>query len=308
MDFCFLYPIKMKSLTKNYKIMKKIKFSLLTALVALFVVFTFSSCDKDEAGIFNPKQKISKIYYKDYNDQEYLQEEWTWDGDLLTKITYFDQGVQEGFENYEYIDKKLNKVIDNYLYYSIYTYDGKYYSKIEYFNPDGTLLSDIVFQYTNEKISQMAITSYVQTKEFYTMLKRSFIGKLLPAKEMDQLVQAIKMNQSENAKSTTNVVFVYDGDNISSLTVGNYITTFTGYDTYLNPVFNFFPFRNFYEETYPSVVTKNNPGTMTTSFSGVDVVTTYTYTYEGDYPTNITASASTVGVNYTTTTRLVYVE
>ena len=43
----------------------------------------------------------------------------------------------------EYIDKKLNKVIDNYLYYSLYTYDeNKNYSKIEYYDNNGTLLSD----------------------------------------------------------------------------------------------------------------------------------------------------------------------
>lgn len=298
----------MKSLNQNYTIMKKIKFSLLTALVALFVVFTFSSCDKDEAGIFNPDKKISKVYYKDYGDQEYLSEEYTWDGDLLTKVTFYDEGEQEGFENYEYIDKKLNKVIDNYLYYSTYTYDGKYYSKIEYFNPGGTLISDIVFEYTNEKVSKMAVTTYVVSKHFNTMLERTVIGKLLPAQETKVLLEEIQKNQANNPKSTTNVVFVYDGDNITSLTVGTYITTFANYDTYKNPLYNYFPFSNFNEETNPMVFQKNNPGSMTTSFSGVDIVTNYTYTYDGDYPTNINTTTSYLGSEITTQTRLVYLD
>lgn len=298
----------MKSLNQNYTIMKKIKFSLLTALVALFVVFTFSSCDKDEAGIFNPDKKISKVYYKDYGSQEYLSEEYTWDGNLLTKVTFYDEGEQEGFENYEYIDKKLNKVIDNYLYYSTYTYDGKYYSKIEYFNPGGTLISDIVFEYTNEKVSKMAITTYMTVKHFNTMLERGIVGRLLPAQETKTLLEEIQKNQANNPKSTTNVVFVYDGDNVTSLTVGTYITTFANYDTYKNPLYNYFPFSNFNEETNPMVFQKNNPGSMTTSFSGVDIVTNYSYTYDGDYPTNINTTTSYLGSEITTQTRLVYLD
>ena len=57
--------------------MKNFKTYLLTAVAALILVTTFTSCEKDEAGVFNPKKKISQIFHKDYDGQEYLFEQWT---------------------------------------------------------------------------------------------------------------------------------------------------------------------------------------------------------------------------------------
>lgn len=291
--------------------MKNLKTILFTTLAALFLVTTIISCNKDEAGVYKPNKKISQVYTKDYNDQEYLTEQWTWDGDLLAKIDYYEQGEQQGFENYEYVGDKLNKVIDNYLYYSLYFYDeadDKHYSKIEYYDNNNTKMSEITFQYTEDKVTQMSITTIAVTKQLLTMLERGFIGKMVPVQGMQNIVKEIKANQVNNSKSTTNVVFVYEGDNVISMTVGNYITTFAGYDQYKNPVYNWTPFRNYYEETNPTVFQYNNPGSMTTSYGGVDLVTTFTYTYDGDYPTYIKTTSETMGVSITTTNRLVYLD
>jgi hypothetical protein len=140
------------------------------------------------------------------------------------------------------------------------------------------------------------------------MLNRSFIGKMLPVKEMDLMVKEIKKNQANNSKSTTNIVLVYEGDNISTLTVGTYISTFTNYDQYKNPIYFYFPLSNYNEKTNTNVFNANNPGTMTTSFSGIDLVTTYTYTYDGDYPTYVQTTSGTSEQSITTTTRLVYLD
>ena len=291
--------------------MKNLKTLLLTALAALFLVTTITSCNKDEAGVYNPDKKIAQIFEKQYNEQEYLTEQWTWDGDLLTKVDYYDQGEVAGFENYEYLDNKLNKVIDNYLYYSLYFYDeanDKHYSKIEYYDDNNTKLSEITFQYTEDKVTSMSVTTTAVTKHFLTMLNRGFIGKMIPAQGMDQIVKEVKKNQENNSKSTTNVVFVYEGDNVISMTVGSYITTFAGYDQFKNPVYNWTPFRNYYEETNPTVFQYNNPGSMTTSYGVIDLVTTFTYTYDGDYPTYITTSSESSGISITNTTRIVYLD
>lgn len=309
MDFYFLPLLISKSSNQKMKIMKNFKTYLLTAVAALMLVTTFTSCDKDEAGVFNPKKKISQIYYKDYDGQEYLSEQWTWDGDLLSKVDYYVDGVLDGSESYEYIDKKLNKVIDTDLYYSLYTYDeNDNYSKIEYYDDNGVLVADVTFQYTEDKVSQMSITTYSVTKHFFTMLKRSFIGKMLKAEEMDLVVKEVKKNQINNSKSTTNVVLVYNGDNISTLTVGEYITTFTNYDQFKSPYYYYFPFNNYTGEANPIVFNVNNPGTMTTAFDEVDIVTTYAYTYDGDYPTYVQTTTETFGQSITTTTRLVYLD
>lgn len=291
--------------------MKNLKTLLLTALAALFLVTTITSCNKDEAGVYNPDKKIAQIFEKQYNEQEYLTEQWTWDGNVLTKIDYYDLGEAAGLENFEYIDNKLNKVIDNYLYYSLYFYDEantKHYSKIEYYDNHDNKLSEITFQYTEDKVTSMSITTTAVTKQFLTMFKRGFIGKMIPAQSMNQIANIVEKNHANNSKTTTNVAFVYEGDNVISMSVGNYITTFAGYDQYKNPIYNWTPFRNYYEETNPTVFQYNNPGSMTISFNGLNFNTTFSYTYDGDYPTYINTTSEVEGVSVTNTTRIVYLD
>jgi uncharacterized lipoprotein YehR (DUF1307 family) len=43
--------------------MKKLNSYFLTLLAAVVIVISFTSCDKDEAGVYNPDKKISKIYF-----------------------------------------------------------------------------------------------------------------------------------------------------------------------------------------------------------------------------------------------------
>ena len=57
------------------------KLCVVLALVALLA--GFCACEKEEWGVYNPKLKINMIYSEE--DGHYLQEQWTWDGDLLTK-------------------------------------------------------------------------------------------------------------------------------------------------------------------------------------------------------------------------------
>ena len=45
--------------------MKNFKTYLLTAVAALILVTTFTSCTKDEAGVFNPKKKKKFTQYLD---------------------------------------------------------------------------------------------------------------------------------------------------------------------------------------------------------------------------------------------------
>jgi hypothetical protein len=298
----------MKSLNQNLNIMKKINSYLLTLFVALIVVVSFTSCNKDEAGVFNPDKKISKIYFKDDGGQEYISQEWTWDGKTLTSITYYDEGVSAGSETFEYTDGKLSKVLDSYGYYSLYTYDDKHYAKVEYYNDLGELLSDLTFQYTEDKVTQMTLTTYVETKHVLTMINRGLTGKMFPASVATQMVKAIKENVVNNTKSATNIALVYDGDNISSMSVGSYMTTLANYDEFKNPYYGFYPFSTYNEETVMESFPMNNPGTMTTTVSSIDVVTTFTYTYDGDYPTNIISTASMMGVETVTNTRILYLD
>lgn len=287
--------------------MKKLNSYFLTLLAAVVILISFTSCDKDEAGVYKPGKKISQIFFKDDGAQEYIQQSWKWDGNTLKSITYYDQGDSIGADNFEYTDGVLSKIVDNYDYYSVFTYTDKQYAKIEYFSNQGVLLSDVVFTYnTDGKVSQLAVTTYTVTKELLSMMNRTLSGRILPTSVATQMMKAVQNNAVNNSKATTNTSFVYDGDNISSMSVGTYLTTYANYDDKLNPYYYFFPFSTLKESTNNLVYQKNNPGSMTTTVASADVTTNFTYTYDGDYPTSVISTASLGIITLKTTTRIVY--
>ncbi len=289
--------------------MKKLNSYFLTFLAAVVILISFTSCNKDEAGVFNPDKKISKIYFKDDGAQEYLQQSWNWDGNTLKSITYYNEGDSVGADNFEYTDGVLSKIVDNYNYYSIFTITDKKYTKIEYFSNQDVLLSDIVFTYnTDDKVSQLAITTYTITKELLSMMNRTLSGRILPSSVATQMMKNVQNNAVNNSKATINTSFVYDGDNISSMSVGSYLTTYANYDEKLNPYYFFFPFSTYKETTNNLVYQKNNPGSMTTTVASSDVTTNFTYTYDGDYPTSVISNSTLLLINLTTTTRFEYLD
>lgn len=279
----------------------------LVPFMALVVVaLAFTSCDKDQAGVYNPDKKISKVYVQEIGEPKYMTEQWTWEGKTLSKISYYDANEFDGSDIFTYEDGRLTKITDNYGYYANYTYDAKHYAKIEYFNPQGTLLSELTFTYTDEKVTSMVLNTFTITKQYVTMFQRGFLGRMLPKAAMQEVVKKSILQDATQSKETTNIAIVYDGDNISAVTVGTYSMTITGYDTKVNPLFNSTPFSTYNESTDQSVFSKNNPGTITTSVDGMVIPTTYIYTYDGNYPTIIEGTTSFLGQNVSSTTTIEY--
>jgi hypothetical protein len=275
-------------------------------MALMVIAITFTACDKDEAGVFNPDKQISKVYTQDLGEPKYMTEQWTWDGKTLSLIQYYEENTLAGSEAFTYEDGRLTKVTDNYGYYSVYTYDEKHYAKIEYYSPVNVLLSDITFTYTEEKVTGMTINTYTITKQFVQMLQRGIVGKILPKYAMEEVIKKSVLQEGNASKEATSIVIVYDGDNISSITIGAYAISFAGYDTKINPRFNFAPFSTYYENANSDVFCKNNPGSTSTTIDNNTITTTYIYTYEGDFPTVVEATTTFSGINISETITIEY--
>lgn len=285
--------------------MKKLKFYLVPILALIVSAATFTACEKDDAGYFNPDKKISKIYSQDLGEPKFIDQEWIWDGNLLDSINYFETNVKTGWEKFTYEDNRLVKVTDSYEYYSVFTYNDKYYSKIEYFNPDGTLLADLTFTYLDDKVSNMVYTTYVTTKHTYTMLQRGVLGKMLPKTAMEEFIKKA-VSQENLSKAIINTAITYSGENIATYTMGEYTLTLSEYDTKMNPFNKFFPFETYNEDTTPEVFSVNNPGQMNSVIGSFSVPTTYLYTYDGEYPIEVVQTTSMGAVNVSTTIFIEY--
>lgn len=111
--------------------MKKI-WNVVAILVIFVLMVEFSSCEKE--GVYNPKEKISKLIYEDswvssyYSDISEYEQIWTWDGNKL-------QRIQTDYEEYtftadfKYDGKQLKEISGDHSKY-VFSYDGSKLKKI----------------------------------------------------------------------------------------------------------------------------------------------------------------------------------
>jgi len=251
----------------------------LTATLMVLTIFV-TSCQKD--GV--------------YESVKELEETWTWDKNLLTKVAY-----REGYEYdvFEYDGKQLSKVTSYdegvaYGYY-VFTYEKSKLVKIEEFD-EGKLFMTISVEHDGKKIVKITLKlvdddkniKSVRSNKTFATIMRNF----LPQPIIDKIIEN-SMRKADDYESI--VEFVYEGDNVSKMTMTdkNSSTSMAyTYDDKLNPFYN-----NLYGSGMSGAATalsKNNPLTsaMTTTVEGEEIKIngTYSYVYDGKYPIEVTYS------------------
>ena len=280
--------------------MKKLSVFLSTIL-AIAIAISFTSCE-DPAGVYKPAKKIAKVYEQELGEPEYLIQEWTWDGNKVATISYYYDGEFGGSDEFTYEGDRVIKIRDNYGYYAEYDYEDKQFEKIEYYTPENKLSAVATFQYDGKKISAVTLNTYIVEKNVISMVERGFLGKILPEEGMKVVAEKMA-NQS---KETVVMTLSYDGDNVSALTTGSNVFNFSGYDTYSNVWYNFFPFSAHEADVNSEIFSKNNPGKSTITLAGNSITTTYIYTYEDNFPSTVQANTTFMETNMTKTMRFVY--
>ena len=264
--------------------MKKIIVFLLAVLTIAVVPTLFTSCE-DSAGVYKPKKKISKVYEQKVGAEpvpNHLSEEWKWDGNKVSSISYYDESGFIDKENFIYDGDRITKIVDDQGNFAEYLYADKKFDKIKYCTPNGELLAEITFQYSKKKISVITFKEYDVNKNVISMIERGFIGRLLPKEG----IQIVAKKLSNLSKETFVINLSYEGDNLLSITDGAYTYTFSDYDTHFNIWYNFFPFSGD-EYIKLNVFSKNNPGKSILRYEQVNSTITHSYIYDGDFPITI---------------------
>ena len=265
-------------------------------MLLLSLCATFNSCDKDKDGIYNPKQKIKKVYLQEENSPKQLQQEWFWEKNKLTKVNqyYFDKIISSS--TYSYEKNRLVKISNGFAY-TLITYNGNKYKKMESFILESPLIS-IDFIYNKDKISKMLITVY----DFFDLKKseNKFLSTIIPEEVISKMFKSSK-NKGNTKSSDPYVVTVtlkYDGDNIKE-TISEFetidgetrikekmVVTYTSYDKKNNP-----NYKNFIGDDFSS---KNNPLEV-----NITSTTTYTESYFGEITTETISLSSKATYSYT---------
>lgn len=299
---------------------QKMKKNILFILAVCFAIL-FSACHKE--GRYNPKKKISKIYttfYDDENRLDYgvrqLSEVWTWNkNNTLDKIEWFVfyyHGGNDAFRttSFTYDKKRRIKTITQVETecspaYSEYFYKGKYLSEIKISAPGDGYNALYKITHKNGKISEVAVTE--EYDESYkgqghpNVFPLQFVLSEEVSKDIEKSIEKQCLeNKSKNIYTYTfTYTLTWENDNVTKVESSIYdngeIFKYQ-YDNHLNPYCDFLDL-DLWGYGCAEGLSKNNI-IRSENIGHDDAVTTYDYTYDGDYPISYTYSKiSSLGWN-----------
>jgi hypothetical protein len=260
-------------------------------MTLLLSAIAITSCNKD--GVYNPKEKISKIY-KDYGVGKQLAEKWNWDGKQLKTIDHYN--VLGGLQYAEiFTYNKKNQVIkvenSEYNEYTEYIYNShnRLY-QARYFEGDENTIT-YTFEYDDNELSELVIV----TDKSRSAIAKNIANPLkyvLPELSMVTTEKMLNNIPAERAGLRLELDIDWIGKNVSEIEVesGNYTEKYQfKYDDKVNPFQNFFSLN--IEDSYTNYnvfANKNNVTevTMTNTFMGMSYSDTeyIYYTYDGNFP------------------------
>jgi len=267
--------------------MRKMVSIVVSLLLVLAVLFSFTSCHKD--GVYTPKKKISRIYTQNPGEAKMLSEQWTWKDNLLSKIDYYFNGTLGATARYQYDGKQLTEVLTEGGQIK-FTYDGSKLEKMEMWS-GGSLLWKADVEHEGNKIVEIEFTEY----DVYTVMKSSCssaydgLKGVLPESLSTHIADFSKKMAAKSAKAGVevwNLYYTYDGNNVKE---ERYVGsgdedkyTYT-YDKESNPFFNLLVGGKSYSDYERS---KNNIITMvyTNNYNSDYMERKYNYIYEKSYP------------------------
>lgn len=209
-------------------------------IVLLALLVGICACDKDSLGVYQPKMKIFQIYSE--TDGHYLQEQWYWQGDLLSKIDYYRKnGNIDYSQTYSYEKNRLVRITSDNLH-SEFTYDGNMLTDIKTYSGD-QLLESYSFSYDKKKLSHLTINKSGKSSKNATVL-----NNIIPYYE-DLVTVSAKYAEEKGIStnfSTADIDFIWSDGDIQNMkatldyqsTVKHLVFTYI-YDNNTNPRYNF---------------------------------------------------------------------
>ena len=274
--------------------MKKLGLFWLT----IVAVFVFTSCEKDNLGVFNPKKKIAEIY-SEYGGH-YLKERWNWNDNELHDVIYYKKNGDEDCTClYQYEKGRLTRIeMDD--QHTDFLYDGKTLTSIETYNGD-QLLETYTLSFEKRKLSHISIQKPAKSVSAATP---DFLQFLSPGCEspFDICRSLAGVKWEHYDYSAAEIDFIWDGDNVKYMkmkvnrpdSVQNLTFTYV-YDENINPKKNFFPilvnhlFLNDEPQTFFCSANNAVGIYVTDSYDIFSESTSFTYAYDyyKKYPTKM---------------------
>lgn len=275
-------------------------------------------------------------YYDEYADawiydttayDRYLAEEWKWDGKKLDQITFYEAQAapdKSGGEVVRFVyDGKQVQRIEGEEEYMVFTYDGRKLQQVQLFQEgESSPWETYTFKHEGGKITQMVITfqgqTWVKRATACRRMEWVLLGRVLPLQQVEKAVWALRSRAAQGgAKGEDSITMnlTWTGDNVTQVDASWYEGGFAGGPVKFSAKFEFDSKNNPYQHNFISLIglgedagsnaffNKNNITQVTErydrDFYGSESdVTTYEYTYDGDWPLTQTESIIRGGDGY----------
>ena len=272
-------------------------FKTLTLAMGLLLALSFSSCQKEKAGVYSPQKKIQQIYFSWSDTEKEPFQHWEWDGNQLNSITHYSDFDLKGdtwIEKFTYENNRVSRV-DNYTNseYITYAYDGNHLKSTTVFYHN-TIACTWEVSYEGDKISKMAGTFYDTFKKDGAKLHLNPLSHLLPpavCKKVAQCEQQMANQRHEEETYTLTILLTWTDNNINKIVCtgdGEYMDFQLQYDDKNCPWYGFMGGLEDYIIDFTSGhtgFTKHNVTTMILTEGNYSDTICFAYQYNSDkYP------------------------
>ena len=285
--------------------MKKLLF-----IITIAVAFTLLCCEKE--GVYNPSKKIKRIYVT-YDNKKVLSQEWSWNKNTLHKIEYFYLSSGNLFysSTFKYNGKQISEIQDSDGYLTKFSFNGNKYDKVDYYNSKSELIISLKFSYSGNKASSVEGQFFSSSKSSSSLnnYNQSYLTTIIPEFRLTEE----NIERIMHSKGGTSIVkwnFEYNGNNLSKLELqedGIIVAhDYEEYDKKINPFYHHNEVINLPLNT---ILSKNN--VLKQRYRNDDgKITTYefSYSYDGNVPTEVQRRANNSGYISTTTTYYEYIK
>ena len=273
---------------------------ILVALIGGLLILSFSACQKEQWGVYNPKMKLNKVYSEE--DGRYLQEEWTWTRNTLSKIDYLrPSGNLQSSHQYIYDGDRLSR-IETDGQYTEFLYDGKLLTKINTYKDD-KLVETYDLTFDKNKLSHISYKKPAKGMNGCGLLPMFMPGndewKRVMQTDRDEKIETYNFRDAE-------IDYVWEGDNVKYMKMqitrpdSIHRLTFTYvYDDNLNPkngLLSLFPVRTLLNDRPQYLFCSKNNVTSVMVTDIYDIFSntiSFTYSYEcyNKYPSKVYATS-----------------
>lgn len=270
----------------------------LSIAIALMLAAGLTGCQKDKAGVYQPKKRIQEISFSTPRMDKTPFQSWEWEhvggNDRLWSITHYDD-YHKGHnwvENFSYDEGRLCRV-DNYSDEEYITYefaDNQLRNAFHFYR--NKPMSSWLITYEEGKISRITGDIYEGYKSNAASLTLDPLQGLLPNEALQKVVKQ-KMAVERNSDETLTLVLLlkWNDEQLEKVTAtgnGDYMEFQLQYDDKHNPYYGFL---GGLEGTYLNFTightgfTKNNVKQMIVIEDSYADTLHYAYQYDRDgYP------------------------